>query len=132
MPRRQTERLRGAVLVTMEEQRMVSPEILKRYPFFGGLALLLSQVLPYLEESHTGLKYGMEKYFPTWEIPDPSESVGLGKDVYKKLFKKDQNFLEVIEMYEMFKKVRELRKEVDTFKRTKMGSIFFVLKNASL
>ena len=29
----------------------------------------------------------------------------------KKLFKDDKNFLEVIEMYEMFKKIDELRKE---------------------
>ena len=29
----------------------------------------------------------------------------------RKLFKKDKNFLEVIDMYEMFKKIEELRKE---------------------
>lgn len=32
-------------------------------------------------------------------------------EVVKKLFKKDKNFQEVIEMYEMFKKIEELRKE---------------------
>lgn len=29
----------------------------------------------------------------------------------RKLFKKDKNFLEVIDMYEMFRKIQELRKE---------------------
>lgn len=32
-------------------------------------------------------------------------------EVIKKLFRKDKNFQEVIEMYEMFKKIEELRKE---------------------
>ena len=36
----------------------------------------------------------------------------LGKiEQIKKLFKKDKNFLEVIELYEMFRKVKELRTE---------------------
>ncbi|MEM3091241.1 MAG: hypothetical protein QXX55_01030 [Candidatus Pacearchaeota archaeon] len=32
-------------------------------------------------------------------------------DAVKKLFKKDKNFLEVIEMYEMFRKIEDLKKE---------------------
>jgi len=36
----------------------------------------------------------------------------LGKiEQIKKLFKKDKNFLEVIELYEMFRKIKELRTE---------------------
>ncbi len=40
----------------------------------------------------------------------PSNPVGK-IDAVKTLFKKDANFLEVIEMYEMFRKIEELRKE---------------------
>lgn len=47
------------------------------------------RVLPYLEESFTGLKYGMDKYFPTWEIPEKDELVVLGKEVFNNLFKKE-------------------------------------------
>lgn len=32
-------------------------------------------------------------------------------DAIKKLMKKDQNFMDVLEMYEMFRKIEELRKE---------------------
>jgi len=46
-------------------------------------------VLPYLEKSFTGLEYGMEKYYPTWEIPESSKPVELGKEVFTKLFNKD-------------------------------------------
>ena len=45
------------------------------------------QVLYYEETAWTGLKYGMEKYFPTWKIPEDSPIVQVGVGVFKDLFK---------------------------------------------
>ncbi len=44
------------------------------------------EVLHYEEEAYTGLRYGMEKYYPTWVIPEDHESVTRGVDVYTDLF----------------------------------------------
>lgn len=44
----------------------------------------------------------------------------------KKLFKKDQNFLEVIELYEMLRKIEELRTErIGEFRKNVTLRIFF-------
>lgn len=47
------------------------------------------EVLDYQEEAYTGLKYGMEKYYPTWKIPENHEIVQTGVRSYNKLFGKD-------------------------------------------
>ncbi len=47
------------------------------------------EVLHYEEVAWTGLKYGMEKYFPTWKIPEDHHVVQTGVETFKKLFKKD-------------------------------------------
>ncbi|MFH1319509.1 MAG: YgeY family selenium metabolism-linked hydrolase [Bacteroidota bacterium] len=44
------------------------------------------EVLYYEEDAYTGLKYGMEKYYPTWKIPEDHIAVTTGVEVYKKLF----------------------------------------------
>lgn len=44
------------------------------------------EVLDYFEEAYTGLKYGMEKYYPTWKIPEDHEIVQTGVKVYEGLF----------------------------------------------
>jgi len=44
------------------------------------------EVLYYEVESYTGLKYGMEKYYPTWVIPESEEIVQTGAKVYEELF----------------------------------------------
>ncbi len=44
------------------------------------------EVLYYEEQAWTGLKYGMEKYYPTWKIPVEHEIVQTGKKAYEKLF----------------------------------------------
>ena len=46
------------------------------------------KVLDYYEEAYTGLKYGMEKYYPTWKIPENHEIVQTGVDAYEKLYGK--------------------------------------------
>jgi hypothetical protein len=44
----------------------------------------------------------------------------------RKLFKKDRNFLEVLDLYEMFKKIRELRKErIGEFRKNVTLRIFY-------
>ncbi|MAH03584.1 hypothetical protein CMI39_02240 [Candidatus Pacearchaeota archaeon] len=44
----------------------------------------------------------------------------------KKLFKKDTNFLEVIKMYEMFRKIEELRKErIGEFRKNVTLRVFY-------
>jgi putative selenium metabolism hydrolase len=46
------------------------------------------EVLDYKEVAYTGLEYGMEKYYPTWKIPEDHEIVQIGVNSYKKLFGK--------------------------------------------
>jgi len=47
------------------------------------------EVLQYEEVAWTGLKYGMEKYYPTWKIPTDSYIVQKGVESYKNLFDKE-------------------------------------------
>ncbi|NOQ26697.1 MAG: YgeY family selenium metabolism-linked hydrolase [Bacteroidales bacterium] len=47
------------------------------------------EVLEYLETAYTGLEYGMEKYYPTWKIPEEHEIVQTGVRTFKSLFNKD-------------------------------------------
>ncbi len=44
------------------------------------------EVLNYEETSYTGLKYGMEKYYPTWKIDENHEIVKKGVETYQQLF----------------------------------------------
>ena len=46
------------------------------------------EVLDYIEEAYTGLKYGMEKYYPTWKIPEDHTIVKTGVSSYEKLYNK--------------------------------------------
>ncbi len=46
------------------------------------------EVLDYLEEAYTGLKYGMEKYYPTWKIAKDHEIVQTGVKAFEGLFAK--------------------------------------------
>ena len=46
------------------------------------------EVLNYSEKAYTGLEYGMEKYYPTWKMPEDSEIVQKGVSTYQKLFGK--------------------------------------------
>lgn len=47
-------------------------------------------------------------------------------DLIKELFKKDKDFLKVIEMYEMFRKVEELRKErIGEFRKNVALKIYY-------
>jgi len=44
------------------------------------------EVLKYSETAYTGLKYGMEKYYPTWKIEESHEIVKTGVSAYEKLY----------------------------------------------
>ncbi len=44
------------------------------------------EVLQYYVKSYTGLEYGMEKYYPTWVIPEDHNAVQTGAKVYEALF----------------------------------------------
>jgi len=44
------------------------------------------EVLEYKEKSFTGLSYGMEKYYPTWQIPENHEAILKGAEVFNCLF----------------------------------------------
>jgi putative selenium metabolism hydrolase len=46
------------------------------------------EVLYYEEVAYTGLKYGMEKYFPTWKIEENHDAVQAGVKAYEGLFGK--------------------------------------------
>ena len=43
-------------------------------------------VLQYFEKSYTGLKYGMEKYYPTWIIPEDHKIIRTGIETFQGLF----------------------------------------------
>ncbi|RLD60074.1 MAG: YgeY family selenium metabolism-linked hydrolase [Bacteroidetes bacterium] len=47
------------------------------------------EVLYYEETAYTGKKYGMEKYYPTWKIPEDHVVVTTGVDVFKELLNKE-------------------------------------------
>jgi len=46
------------------------------------------EVLHYEEKSFTGLTYGMEKYYPTWKVPEDHEVIQKGAEVFMRLFDK--------------------------------------------
>ena len=47
-------------------------------------------------------------------------------EMIRKIFKKDKNFMEVIDMYEMFRKVEELRKErIGEFRKNVTLKVFY-------
>ncbi|MCX8116585.1 MAG: YgeY family selenium metabolism-linked hydrolase [Desulfobacterota bacterium] len=46
--------------------------------------------VPYYEEiAYTGLRYGMEKYYPTWMLPEDHPALKKAKEVYVSLFHSD-------------------------------------------
>ncbi len=47
------------------------------------------EVLHYEEIAWTGLKYGMEKYFPTWKLEEDHSFVQAGRQAYLKLWDKE-------------------------------------------
>jgi putative selenium metabolism hydrolase len=47
------------------------------------------ELLQYEETAYTGLKYGMEKYFPTWKIEEDHPVIQTGVRAYKELFNQD-------------------------------------------
>jgi putative selenium metabolism hydrolase len=46
------------------------------------------EVSQYMETAWTGLKYGMEKYYPTWKVPGDHPVVKTGVEAFKKIFGK--------------------------------------------
>lgn len=44
------------------------------------------ELLDYEETAYTGLKYGMQKYYPTWKLEEDHPLVKKGMEVYKDLF----------------------------------------------
>lgn len=46
------------------------------------------EVLDYKEKAWTGLEYGMEKYYPTWKIPEDHEIVQTGVHAFEAVFDK--------------------------------------------
>jgi putative selenium metabolism hydrolase len=47
------------------------------------------ELLEFYEKAFTGLKYGMDKYYPTWKLPAEHELVQTGVSAYKELFGKE-------------------------------------------
>ncbi len=47
------------------------------------------EVLNYEEKAYTGLTYGMEKYYPTWKLPEDHPVIATGVNTFKELFQKD-------------------------------------------
>ncbi|MCU0286006.1 MAG: YgeY family selenium metabolism-linked hydrolase [Acidobacteria bacterium] len=51
-----------------------------------GYTDAIIDVLQYSEKAYTGLSYGMEKYYPTWKIPEDHPVVSTAANVFEKLF----------------------------------------------
>ncbi|UCG27193.1 MAG: YgeY family selenium metabolism-linked hydrolase [Bacteroidales bacterium] len=49
------------------------PRVKITVPYYQGL-------------SYTGMSYGMEKYYPTWIMPEDHKAIQMGTDVYNELF----------------------------------------------
>lgn len=47
------------------------------------------EVLEYKAKAYTGLEYGMEKYYPTWKIPEEHEIIQKGIQAFKNLYQKE-------------------------------------------
>ena len=47
------------------------------------------EVLQYEETSYTGRTYGMEKYFPTWKMPEDHPVVRTGVETFRELFQSE-------------------------------------------
>ncbi len=47
------------------------------------------ELLDYEETAYTGLKYGMQKYYPTWKLEENHPVIVKGVEVYKDLFSKE-------------------------------------------
>jgi hypothetical protein len=62
----------------------------------------------------------------------PANPIGR-QELIKKLFKKEKEFLEVIEMYEMFRKISELRKErIGEFRKNVTLKVFYQGKEINI
>lgn len=48
-----------------------------------------ASILSYKEKAYTGLEYGMEKYYPTWKIPEDDLFVKAGKDAFYRVFERE-------------------------------------------
>jgi Acetylornithine deacetylase/Succinyl-diaminopimelate desuccinylase and related deacylases len=46
------------------------------------------EVLDFSEEAYTGLRYGMEKYYPTWKLPEDHSMIQAGVNAFTKLYNK--------------------------------------------
>ncbi len=49
------------------------------------------KTLDYKEKAYTGLEYGMEKYYPTWMIPEDHEIIQNGINTYEQLYDQKPN-----------------------------------------
>ena len=76
-----------------------------------------------IERSITeGLKHAKKKK----KIPAIPENPKGQIEIIRKLMKKDQNFIDVIDMYEMFRKIEELRKErIGEFRKNVTLKVFY-------
>ena len=76
-----------------------------------------------IETSIDGILLHAKKKKKISSVPEtPTKKI----EEIKKLFKKDDNFKEVLEMYEMFKKIEELRKErIGEFRKNVTLKVFY-------
>jgi len=76
-----------------------------------------------IETSIDGILLHAKKKKKISSVPEtPTKKI----EEVKKLFKKDDNFKEVLEMYEMFKKIEELRKErIGEFRKNVTLKVFY-------
>ncbi len=47
------------------------------------------EVLQYREKAYTGLSYGMEKYYPTWKLPEDHPIIMQGVGIFRDLFDRE-------------------------------------------
>jgi putative selenium metabolism hydrolase len=72
-------------LTTGETKETAYKEILDLVKDFNAKV----ELLIYSEKAYTGIEYGMDKYYPTWKLPEDHVLVQTGVKVFKGLFEKE-------------------------------------------
>jgi hypothetical protein len=88
--------------------------------------VIMNLILRWRRMIETSIERILEHAKDKKKIPSiPANPVGMIKEV-RNLFKKDEEFLKVIDLYEMFRKIRELRIErIGEFRKNVTLKIFY-------
>jgi hypothetical protein len=95
--------------------------------------VILNLILRWRKMIERGIDYALKRYKEKKKISKIPESP-VGKiDLVKELFSKDKNFIEVIEMYDLFRKIENLQKErIGEFRKNVTLKVFYQGKEINI